>query len=235
VGEEDALSDPSVDPLEVLGYGAVGAELGNEGLDGVCLFDGVEVLPVDVLGDHGFHERLTVFGQAVVDNAVQGGAAGGFGATVSTLARDEDVVDVTELLRVVGPQFQVGAAADGRASLDLAASQALTEVDQLRFFNAGQLDKDRAQELDELQMVWSHFDVAFDARSATHCAPRRATRCATGQTTHCATRCATSSGRGAAWVPGGGGPGPGAPGGPLPEPRRRMRRSRRCTQGGWVY
>jgi superfamily II DNA or RNA helicase len=35
-------------------------------------------------------------------------------------------------------------------------------ADQRRFFNAGQLDKDRAQELDGLGMVWSHFDVAFE-------------------------------------------------------------------------
>lgn len=35
-------------------------------------------------------------------------------------------------------------------------------ADQRRFFNAGQLDKDRAQELDELGMTWSHFDVAFE-------------------------------------------------------------------------
>ncbi|WP_127359101.1 DEAD/DEAH box helicase [Actinacidiphila soli] len=35
-------------------------------------------------------------------------------------------------------------------------------TDQRRFFNAGQLDADRAQELDGLGMVWSHFDVAFE-------------------------------------------------------------------------
>ncbi|MFK0259670.1 hypothetical protein [Streptomyces sp. NPDC090445] len=131
--EQDALGNPPVDPLEVLGHGAVGSELGDEGLDRVRLFDGVEVLPVEVLGDHGLHEGLAVRGQAVVDHAVQGGVAGGGGATVSTLARDQDVVDVPDLLRVVGPQLQVGAAADGGACLDLAASQALAEVDELGF------------------------------------------------------------------------------------------------------
>jgi hypothetical protein len=34
-------------------------------------------------------------------------------------------------------------------------------ADQRRFFNSGKLDQKRAQELDRLGMVWSHFDVAF--------------------------------------------------------------------------
>ncbi|MET8703805.1 hypothetical protein ABZW10_33880 [Kitasatospora sp. NPDC004723] len=104
MGEENALGDPSVDPLDVLGYGAaVGAELGNERSDGVRLFDGVEVLPVDGLGDHGLHEHLVVLGQAVIDDAVQDGVASGGGAAVPTLTGDENVVYIANLLGVVGP------------------------------------------------------------------------------------------------------------------------------------
>ncbi|MGW5354186.1 Helicase associated domain protein [Streptomyces sp. NPDC004031] len=34
-------------------------------------------------------------------------------------------------------------------------------ADQRRFFNAGEMKPSRAKELEELQMVWSHWDVAF--------------------------------------------------------------------------
>jgi superfamily II DNA or RNA helicase len=34
-------------------------------------------------------------------------------------------------------------------------------ADQRRFFNAGQMKPARAKELEELDMIWSHFDVAF--------------------------------------------------------------------------
>jgi hypothetical protein len=72
-------------------------------------------------------------GNVVVDNAVQGGQPYSGGGPVAAFTGDENVVGVSDLRGVVGPQLQVSDAGDDRAGLVLAAGQALAEVDELVF------------------------------------------------------------------------------------------------------
>jgi hypothetical protein len=125
------LGHPGLVPPEPVGGEFGGTAFADHRLDGVGLLDGVEVLAVEVLRQDRVQEGLAGVGHVLADERLQPVELDVAGGAVAAFAVGQDVVGGADVVGVIGPELEVGGAADGDDGLQLADPHAGAELGEL--------------------------------------------------------------------------------------------------------